>query len=134
MENLANVWRINMKYNKILLIDDSATSRMIMKRCLIIAGFRDVEYYEAEDGLDALTFFEEGNIVDLIITDLNMPRMDGNNLIKKLKANFKTKDIPIIIISSIGNEINNEELNKMGIKGVIQKPLSPIKIVNLLGY
>ncbi len=123
-----------MKYNKILLIDDSATSRMIMKRCLIIAGLRDVEYYEAEDGLDALTFFEEGNIVDLIITDLNMPRMDGNNLIKKLKSNIKTKDIPVIIISSIGNEISNEELSKMGIKGVIQKPLSPIKIVNLLGY
>src|SRR4030042_5481070 len=119
-----------MKYNRILFVDDSATSRMIMKRCLIIAGFRDVNYYEAEDGLEALTFFEEGNTVDLIVTDLNMPRMDGNNLIKKLKANNKTKDIPVIIISSIGNEIKNEELNKLGIKGVIQKPLSPIKIVN----
>ena len=122
-----------MKYNKILLIDDSATSRMIMKRCLMIAGLKDVKYFEAKDGLEALTFFEEGNTTDLIITDLNMPRMDGNNLIKKLKVNNKTKNIPVVIISSMGNEVDQEELKKMGIKGIIQKPLSPIKIIELLG-
>ena len=122
-----------MKYNKILLVDDSATSRMIIKRCLIIAGYRDSEYFEVEDGLEALTFFEEENTADLIVTDLNMPRMDGNNLIKKLKVNNKTKKIPILIISSMGNEIFPEELKSMGIKGIIQKPISPAKIVDILG-
>lgn len=122
-----------MKYNKILLVDDSATSRMIIKRCLIIAGYRDSEYFEVEDGLEALTFFEEENTVDLIVTDLNMPRMDGNNLIKKLKVNNKTRKIPILIISSMGNEIFPEELKALGIKGIIQKPISPAKIVDILG-
>ena len=59
--------------------------------------------------------------------------MDGNNLIKKLKVNNKTKNIPVVIISSMGNEVDQEELKKMGIKGIIQKPLSPIKIIELLG-
>lgn len=122
-----------MKYNKILLVDDSETSRMIIKRCLSIAGFGEAEYFEVEDGLEALTFFEENNTVDLIVTDLNMPRMDGNNLIKKLKVNARIKNIPIIIISSMGNELEPEELKKMGIVGVIQKPISPAKIVEILG-
>ena len=122
-----------MKYNKILLVDDSATSRMIIKRCLIIAGYRDSEYYEVEDGLEALTFFEEENTVDLIVTDLNMPRMDGNNLIKKLNVNNKTKKIPILIISSMGDEVFPQELKSMGVKGVIQKPISPAKIIEILG-
>ncbi len=122
-----------MKYNKILLVDDSATSRMIIKRCFSIVGLADAKYFEVEDGLEALTFFEEENLVDLIVTDLNMPRMDGNNLIKKLKVNTKIKNIPIIIISSMGNELDLEELKKMGIMGVIQKPISPAKIVKILG-
>lgn len=122
-----------MKYNKILLVDDSATSRMIIKRCLSIVGLADAEYFEVEDGLEALTFFEEENTVDLIVTDLNMPRMDGNNLIKKLKVKTKIKNIPIIIISSMGNELDSEELKKIGIMGVIQKPISPAKIVEILG-
>ena len=122
-----------MKYNKILLVDDSATSRMIIKRCLIIAGYRDSQYYEVEDGLEALTFFEEENTVDLIVTDLNMPRMDGNNLIKKLNVNNKTKKIPILIISSMGDEVFPQELKSMGVKGVIQKPISPAKIIEILG-
>lgn len=122
-----------MKYNKILLVDDSATSRMIMKRCLVIAGLSEAEYYEVEDGLEALTFFESNNTADLIVTDLNMPRMDGKNLIKKLKVNDKTKNIPILIISSIGIKKGQEDLKKMGVKGIIQKPLSPAKIVEVLG-
>jgi CheY-like chemotaxis protein len=122
-----------MKYNRILLVDDSATSRMIIKRCLKIAGYRESEYFEVEDGLEALTFFEEDNTADLIVTDLNMPRMDGNNLIKKLKVNKKTKKIPILIISSMGDDIFEDELKILGVKGVIQKPISPAKIIDILG-
>ena len=122
-----------MGYNKILVVDDSATSRMIIIRCFKIAGFSEALFFEAENGLDALTFFEENNSVDLILTDINMPKMDGNNLIKKLKLDDKTKGIPVVIISSMGEETTMDELMKMGIKGVIKKPISPSKIKETLG-
>ena len=122
-----------MLYKKILLVDDSATSRMIIKRCFTIAGFQDSDFFEAEDGLDALTFFEENNTVDLIVTDLNMPKMDGNNLIKKLRINEETKNIPIVIISSMGDEFNEKQLNELNIVGIIKKPISPSKIIEIIG-
>lgn len=122
-----------MNYNKILVVDDSATSRMIIIRCFKIAGFTESSFFEAENGLDALTFFENKNSVDLIVTDINMPKMDGHNLIKKLKIDEETKMIPIVIISSMEEEASVGELNKMGIKGVIKKPISPVKIRETLG-
>lgn len=122
-----------MLYKRILLVDDSATSRMIIKRCFTIAGFQDSEFFEAEDGLDALTFFEEAHSVDLVVTDLNMPKMDGNNLIKKLRINEGTKSIPIIIISSMGDEFDEKQLKKFNIVGIIKKPISPSKIIDILG-
>ena len=76
-----------MEYKKILIIDDSATSRMIIRRCFEIAEFHNSRYYEAEDGLRAVSFLQE-NIVDLILSDLKMPKMDGNTFIKK-KLRFK---------------------------------------------
>ncbi len=122
-----------MNYKKILLVDDSATSRMIIKRCFTIAGFQDCEFFEAEDGLDALTFFEENNRVDLIVTDLNMPKMDGNNLIKKLRISDDTKNIPVLIISSMGDYFNDKEIKALKIKGIIKKPISPAKVIEILG-
>ena len=122
-----------MLYKKILLVDDSATSRMIIKRCFTIAGFQNSDFFEAEDGLDALTFFEENNTVDLIVTDLNMPKMDGNNLIKKLRINEETKNIPIVIISSMGDEFDEKQLNELNIVGIIKKPISPSKIIEIMG-
>jgi two-component system, chemotaxis family, chemotaxis protein CheY len=122
-----------MNYNKILVVDDSATSRMIIIRCFKIAGFTESSFFEAENGLDALTFFENKNSVDLIVTDINMPKMDGHNLIKKLKIDEETKMIPIVIISSMEEEASVVELNKMGIKGIIKKPISPVKIRETLG-
>jgi len=122
-----------MNYKNILVVDDSATSRMIIIRCFKIAGFNETNFFEAENGLDALSFFEGNNIADLLVTDINMPKMDGNNLIKKMKVNAKTKEVPILIISSMGEETTEKELHEMGIKGIIKKPISPLKILEILG-
>lgn len=119
-------------YEKILIVDDSATSRMIIKRCFEIAGYKNSKYFEAEDGLEALTFLE-GNQADLIVTDLNMPKMDGQNLIKKLKIKVNSSSIPVVVISSVANEAISNDLIKLGIKGIINKPISPEKINNILG-
>ncbi len=120
-----------MKYQKILITDDSATSRMIIKRCIEMAGFFDIDYLEAEDGLQGLTILDTEK-VDLIITDLKMPKMDGKTFIRKLKSNDKTKDIPVVVISSLDNSVLEERLKREGVLSVIGKPLSPAKVLDFM--
>ena len=121
-----------MEIRKILIVDDSTTSRMITRRCLEISGYLGLEYCEAEDGLKALAFLKE-NQVDLILSDLKMPRMDGTTFIRKLKTNDATKDLPVIVISSMGNDVTKKQLEEEGVAGVIKKPISPEKIRDTIG-
>ena len=109
-----------MTIRRILIVDDSATSRMITKRCLEIAGMREVEFSEAEDGLKALAFLKEHD-VDLVLSDLKMPKMDGTTLIRKLKLSEFGRRLPIIVISSMGNDMTEHQLEKEGVSGIIKK-------------
>lgn len=121
-----------MKYKNILIVDDSSTSRMIIQRCLDIAGFTEVHFHFAENGLDALSILQTNSRIDLIMTDLNMPKMDGENFIKKLKQGASNQALPILVITSLGDAILEEELKKLGVLGIIKKPVSPEKILHLL--
>ncbi len=121
-----------MAYKRILLVDDSSTSRMIIKRCFEMAGYYGCEFIEAGDGLAGLSSLNEKE-VDLIVSDLKMPRMDGNTFIKKLKRREKTAAIPVVVISSIGNEYEKEKLRDNGVLGVIEKPVSPEKLLSVIG-
>ena len=116
---------------KILIVDDSSTARMILKRCFQIAGFTECDYFNAGNGLEALEQIKE-NPIDLIVTDINMPKMDGINFIKKFK-NDNNKDIPIIVISSISESSITIELEKIGISHILTKPLNPQKIIKIFG-
>lgn len=117
---------------RILIVDDSATSRMIIKRCFQIAGLRDAEYLEAEDGLKAIGLLQDGG-VDLILSDLKMPKMDGHTFIRKLRVYEPTKDLPVIVISSLGGDVSESDLMETGASAVIRKPVSPEKVTNALG-
>ena len=121
-----------MKFQDILIVDDSATSRMIIKRCFEIAGYPDAAYYEAEDGLHALQVLNQRKI-DLILSDLKMPKMDGRTFIRKLRVIEKTKHIPIVVISSMGGEITETDLRMCGAQGIIRKPISPANVAEVMG-
>lgn len=121
-----------MDYEKILIVDDSATSRMIIKRCFEIAGFTNSHFYEAENGVNAVSFLR-GNGVNLILSDLRMPKMDGNTFIRKLKIMEETKRIPVVVISSMGNDVTEGQLHEAGVMAVIRKPISPEKVLKALG-
>ena len=121
-----------MKLGKIMIVDDSATSRMIIKRCFQMAGYQDSTFIEAEDGLKALSNLNR-NSVDLVVTDLNMPKMDGATFIKKLRLIDKTKQLPVLIVSSMGNERLETELRDKDVMGILRKPLTPEKVTDVLG-
>jgi len=121
-----------MKLDKIMIVDDSATSRMIIKRCFQMAGYQDSTFIEAEDGLKALSNLNR-NTVDLVVTDLNMPKMDGATFIKKLRLIDKTRQLPVLIISSMGNERLETELEEKDVMGILRKPMTPEKVTEVLG-
>lgn len=119
--------------NSILIVDDSSTSRMIIQRCFQIAGYDTVKYYFAENGLEAISVLQAGNPIDLVVTDLNMPKMDGENFIKKLRIIRQDDKMPIYVITSTADGNTENELRDMGIRGIIKKPVSPAKIIETIG-
>jgi CheY-like chemotaxis protein len=108
----------------ILVVDDSATVRKFVSVSLSMQGFKVVA---ASDGMDALEKLP-GEHIDLVITDLNMPNMDGFELIRALRDNPQYKDLPVIILSSLGDSVSKEKGTKLGVGSYVVKPFSLEKI------
>jgi len=111
----------------ILIADDSATARMIIRRCFEIAGCVQANFIEAKDGEEALELAKK-NELSLMVTDINMPNMDGRVLLKNVKASPKLTEIPVIVISSASNDTLDKELVQQGAFAVVKKPVSPASI------
>ena len=116
---------------RIVIADDSGTARMFTRRCFEIAGFREAEFAEAENGLEALFKLREKS-TDLLVTDLTMPKMDGTELLKRVKTSPDLAAIPVLVISSAGNPAKEKELLEIGAVAIIAKPVSPAKLMPVL--
>jgi two-component system chemotaxis response regulator CheY len=116
---------------RIVIADDSATARMFIRRCLDIIGLGDAEIVEAEHGKEALTAAKAAP-TDLLLTDLNMPVMDGETLLKWVKASPKLCEMPVIVITSAGNPAKEKELLKLGALKVLNKPVAPPMLMEAL--
>ena len=116
----------------ILIVDDSETSRMIIKKCFTMTGDEESTFLEAEDGIRALSTLVALQ-VDLVVTDLNMPRMDGLTLLRKLRSGAHTRNLPVVVISSMGNDHLDQELKALEVTAIIRKPLTPAKIRDAVG-
>ena len=108
----------------ILVVDDSGTARMIIKQCLAIIGLKDKKYLEASNGRDAVEVLKQSS-VDLVVTDLNMPVMDGEALLLEIKGSTDWKKIPVIVITSTSNDVREKTLREVGAEAVISKPVNP---------
>ena len=120
---------------KVLVADDSSTARMFITRCLEIAGLDNAEFIEVDNGKEAYLRIEKGTI-DLLISDLNMPIMDGLELIEKLSANPKYSSLTTIIITSASTPEIEEQLIACGVGAILNKPVTPLKVseaLNALG-
>ena len=106
-----------LSYKKILILDDSVTTRTMIKNILLNAGYMVDIVSEAEEALVKLKM----NHYDLIITDLTMPEIDGYDFINKLKTDEMYADIPIIIMSSIPEKTAMEKLGSLNINYYISK-------------
>jgi two-component system, chemotaxis family, chemotaxis protein CheY len=117
----------------IMIVDDSATSRMFVRRCLeiVFTGQNESEYSEAGNGKEALAKLKE-NPADLVVLDLNMPIMDGATFLRWLRSSPKTNHIPVVVITSVDNDANREELVNLGATQVLSKPVAPAKLMPVL--
>lgn len=114
---------------KILAVDDSKTMREMVSFTLKGAG-HDVK--EAEDGKDALNALKGGFKADLIITDLNMPNMDGFELITALRGDPAYKYVPILILTTESDPAKKERGKTAGATGWIVKPFNPEKLIQVI--
>lgn len=113
---------------KILLVDDSMTMLMSMEGVLKRAGF-DVK--TATDGNQALELIDS-YAPDLVITDLNMPGMDGIELIKKIKQNASMRFKPILMLTTESQESKKVEAKAAGATGWLVKPVSPTDLTGVI--
>ncbi len=114
----------------ILIVDDSSTMRKIISRSLRQAGLAVDEIFEAADGIEGLNVLA-GKSVDLILSDINMPNMDGLEFIKQVRANGKT--VPIVMITTEGGEDILKEAMASGASDSIKKPFTPDQLGQKLG-
>ena len=105
---------------KILTVDDSSTMRRIIKNTLTRLGYNDI--VEAEHGVDALAKMAG---VGLVLTDWNMPEMDGLTFVKALRSNPQYRDVPIIMVTTEAAKKEILEAIKAGVTDYIVKPFTP---------
>lgn len=110
--------------DNVIIADDSDTARMFVRRCFEIAGLAESTIYEARDGQHAIEFLESAPI-ELVITDLNMPGIDGRALIQRMRSEPRWADIPVIVVSSAANAELQKELKALGASAVVKKPPNP---------
>lgn len=115
----------------ILLVDDSLPMRSVIRRTLQAAGYGNAEFIEAENGRQALEVMKK-NWVDLVITDYNMPVMNGLDFIKTFKADELLQEIPVVVISTEANQSRIDQFKAAGARGYIGKPFTPESIRDLL--
>lgn len=111
---------------KIMTVDDSATVRQMMRFTLEDAGF---EVSEAVDGVDAMKKFAAGEQIDMLITDLNMPNMNGIELIRAVRNDASNRFVPIIMLTTEAGECKRQEGKSAGASGWIVKPFKPNQVL-----
>jgi len=108
---------------KLVVVDDSSTMRRIIKNTLARLGYKDV--LEGEDGVKGWEVLDANPDVGMLITDWNMPEMNGLELVKKTRADERFKDLPIIMVTTEGGKAEVITALKAGVNNYIVKPFTP---------
>lgn len=110
--------------NDVLIVDDSATIRAMVKKIIGMIGLDVGKIYEAANGIEALAKLFDHDVAVLLV-DINMPTMNGIQLLERMKQSDRLKDIPIVIASTEGSQKRIEQLRKLGVAGYVRKPFQP---------
>jgi two-component system chemotaxis response regulator CheY len=111
----------------ILIVDDSSSLRTVVKLALVRAGY---EVLEAGDGVQGLTQLEAAGKVHLIVSDVNMPNMDGIAFVTRVKQHPRHKFTPVVMLTTEGQDARKEQGRAAGAKAWIVKPFNPPQLLD----
>ena len=121
-----------MTYN-VLVVDDSPAMRSVIKKTILASGIDVDEFFEAGDGVEALATLRNHRL-DIILTDFNMPQMDGMELLLELKNDDQLKNIPVVITTVEGSRKRVDAFMAKGAAGYITKPFTPEEVRDKLNH
>ena len=116
-----------MREVRVLIVDDSSVMRKIVERALRQAGLESLVVHEAGSGTDGLEVLRSRK-VDLILTDINMPSMDGLEFVRQIRAQGLAAGTPIVMITTESSEEHVKQAILAGARGYIRKPFTPEQV------
>ena len=115
---------------RVMVVDDSPMARKFMRQVLSNLGIK--HFLEAENGRIAADLLND-NVVDLVVTDYNMPEMDGQALIQFIRTQSWQKTVPVLMVTSENNQSRLAAVEELGVVGMCDKPFDPSTVRALLG-
>ncbi len=112
---------------KILIVDDSLPMRSVLKKTITASGFGEAEFFDAANGKEALEILGK-EWLDIVVTDYNMPEMNGIELLQAIKNTEEIEAIPVLVITTEGSKLKIQEFLDLGAAGYIKKPFTPEEI------
>jgi CheY-like chemotaxis protein len=109
---------------KVLIVDDSALARKVLRQALHCCGVSDQDLREAADGMQALAMLSR-EPAQLLFCDLHMPRVDGRALLSSLERSGTLASLHVVILSSEAHHLSPEERTRFGIQATVRKPVRP---------
>lgn len=109
---------------RVLVVDDSAVTRQLIRRTIGLSGLTVSEVMEACDGADAIQVLATRG-ADVLITDINMPRMGGVELVRAVRSDRMLAHIPVLVVSTDGSTARREVMAGLGVTGYLSKPFRP---------
>jgi len=108
----------------VLIVDDSVAIRKVLQRALLQAEIGLGKVYEAMDGIEGLALLEQQS-VDLILSDINMPKMDGLTFLQTVRLNPDWAKLPILMVTTEGSQDKVLKALELGANGYVRKPFTP---------
>ncbi len=109
----------------VLIVDDSPVMRSFIRRVMTLSGFEVGECLEAADGEEALARLRDHGGIDVILTDINMPKMNGEQLLEQLSSEGTLRKVPTLVISTDATKDRILRMISLGAEGYMAKPFSP---------
>ncbi len=109
---------------RVLIVDDSPAMRSVIRRVIELSGFEVADFLEAADGGEALGLLHR-DAVDVVLTDINMPNINGEQLVCSMREEEALRDKPVVVISTDATEHRIQRMLELGAKGYITKPFYP---------
>jgi len=116
---------------RIMIVDDSPAMRAFIGRIIQLSGLDVESCVQAANGREALGLLRE-DIVDIVLSDINMPVMDGEQFLRELSQDDRLGKVPVVIVSTDSTDVRRKRMLGLGAKGYVRKPFAPETLRNEL--